>query len=352
MKLFKEIVIAVGAIIGAIYSFGKFLATPMFLTSSESAKTFMEHAIDPMKKVKSHFESLVHDVDRSGKQLAIYIDDLDRCNADFTVELLEGIQTLFTDKKVLYVVAGDRQWISTCFENHYKDYKEVVQQPAQKLGYLFLEKAFQLSLRLPKVSGEVKKEYWRFILNIQGLEETEEVVEVSQEKRQEIIKDFKESIPVGESITTEKREEFKEKYHLEDHQATDIFVEALDEDQEDIKHILQDHHELLDANPRGIKRLANQYNIYRNTLIVEDKEFDKNKLFRWLMLQNKYPMYTDWVEHNLHNLRSEFKLAKEFESLENDSFWQLLMNDETEEKGGKLEMHDIAMFVGSETTTV
>ncbi|WP_109831769.1 KAP family P-loop NTPase fold protein [Reichenbachiella versicolor] len=349
VKLFKEIIIAFGAIVGAVYSFGKFLADPMFLTSSESAKTFMEHATDPMKKVKSHFESLVHDVDRSGKHLAIYIDDLDRCNAEFTVELLEGIQTLFTDKKVLYVVAGDRQWISTCFENHYKDYREVVQQPAQKLGYLFLEKAFQLSLRLPKVSGDVKKEYWRFILNIQE-QEVEKRVEITKDERQEIIQEFKKTVPIGETITTEKREEFKKKYQLEDHQAADIFVEALDEDQEDIKHILQDHHELIDANPRGIKRLANQYNIYRNTLIVEDKEFDKNKLFRWLMLQNKYPMFTDWVEHNLHNLRSEFKLPEEFKSLENDSFWQLLMIDKEGEKGGRIEMDEIAMFIGSETT--
>jgi hypothetical protein len=94
-------------------------------------------------------------------------------------------------------------------------------------------------------------------------------------------------MPTGERITPEFKKEFKEKHQLEDHQAADIFVEALDQDQEDIKHILQDHHELIDANPRSIKRLANQYNIYRNTLIVEDKEFDKNKLFRWLMLPNK-----------------------------------------------------------------
>lgn len=346
-SLLKDIIIGLVAIVGAVYSFGKFLATPLFLTSSQSAKSFMEHADDPMKKVKKHFESIVNNVEKSGHHLAIYIDDLDRCNATFTVELLEGIQTLFTDKKVLYVVAGDRQWISTCFENHYKDYHGIVRQPAQKLGYLFLEKAFQLSIRLPKISGITKKEYWQYILNIEE-NNTEENKELTDEKRQEVIQEMRKEVSNEDYTSPAKMNELKEKHNLKSHQITDLALEILDVDTEEIKHILQDHHDLIDANPRSIKRLANQYNIYRNTLIVEQKEFDKNKLFRWLMLQNKYPVFTDWVELNLHNLVDQFVLDERFKGLEKDAFWMELMYDRRNLKGGKLETNDIAIFVGVE----
>ncbi len=50
-------------------------------------------------------------------------------------------------------------------------------------------------------------------------------------------------------------------------------LEIMSEDAEDVKHKLQNHSDLIEANPRSIKRLANQYNVYRDILIAERREF-------------------------------------------------------------------------------
>lgn len=161
----SKVLAAMGTLGGLIYTGAQFIARPLLLKSPQSAKSFMQQVADPMLTIKKHFESLIRNIEVSGYRVAIFIDDLDRCNSNFAVELLEGIQTLYKDRKVLYVVAGDKNWISECFENNYTDFSKVAKEPGQKLGYLFLEKAFQLSIRLPQITGKVKDKYWEFILD-------------------------------------------------------------------------------------------------------------------------------------------------------------------------------------------
>ncbi|MBV6639494.1 MAG: hypothetical protein KI791_02200 [Cyclobacteriaceae bacterium] len=355
IKTITETIISIGSVIGLIYGLWKFISSPFMLSNSHSAKAFLEHAIDPMKKVKKHFEALVTNVNNSGKMMAIYIDDLDRCSSGFTVELLEGIQTLFSEKKVLYVVAGDRKWISTCFENHYKDYSDIVKEPGQKLGYLFIEKAFQLSIRLPKLSGQVKKSYWDFIINIQKSENlglvTNQDFKISQSQRSEVKAKIKEETAKRNYNNLSHLDRIQKDFKLSETEFNDIALEAYDEDSEEIKHILQDHYELIDANPRGIKRLANQYNMYRNILIAEGKRsFDINKLFRWLMIQNKYPLFADWIERNIDLLDEDFLMRDdnpEFRIyLKRDTFLDNLLFDNENKYEGKLGIEDVRQFIG------
>ena len=141
--------------------------------------------------------------------------------------------------------------------------------------------------------------------------------------------------------------EFKEKYDLNEEDATDITLEILDKDNQDVHHVLQEHFDLLDTNPRGIKRLANQYNIYRNILIAEGKSFNRDKLFRWIILQNKYPVFTDWIEHNLHVISGDIMDDEKWnEGITNDSLWKKLVHDQNNSKGGKLVVDDIKVFSG------
>ncbi len=354
-KFLIEFVIAIGTMVGLFYSFANFISKPFFITSPESAKTFLQHAADPMYKIKKHFESLIDDIHNCEYRVAIFIDDLDRCNSQFTVELLEGIQTLFKDRLILYVVAGDKQWISTSFENQYKDYNRIITKDTQRLGYLFLEKAFQLSIRLPKINGNIKQSYWDYILQLTGNNIKENRI-LDDKKRKLIIEEIEDEYSQDDYISQEVINELKEKYDLDDEQTTDIVLEILDKDDEDFKHLLRNHTDLLDTNPRGIKRLANQYNMYRNTLVSERRDFDRDKLFRWIILQNKYPVFTDWVENNIKNIKEDLLLnniigdlpdAKKWkDSIENDIYWKKLIRDGDGDKGGVLKVRDIEIFVG------
>lgn len=338
---------AVG-ISGVIYSFSQFLIRPLFLKSPESAKSFVEKVADPMVKVKKHFESIVDNLEIRGFRLAIFIDDLDRCNATFTVQLLEGIQTLYKDRKVLYIVAGDKNWISNCFESNYEKFSPVVKEPAQKLGYLFLEKAFQLSIRLPHISEKTKKEYWNYILFPEGNKaevQTIEIPERSEEENLKLREEFKTKYKKAEYSNLDQYEQIGNELRLTESEVTDFALENLNSDQEDIIHILQNHHDLIESNPRNIKRLANQYNIYRDTLIAERKSFDSDKLFRWLVLQNVYPLYVEHVERE-GKIFDQDNLPEELLSLKSNEHWKRLVNDPSKERGGKLQISDFEMFVG------
>ncbi|KYG74431.1 KAP-like P-loop domain-containing protein [Roseivirga ehrenbergii] len=346
---FGKIVGAIAALVGLFYSFSQFLIRPFFLRSPETAKTFMEEVADPMMKVKKHFESMVNNLEVFGYRLVIFIDDIDRCDAKFNVKLLEGIQTLYKDRKVLYIVAGDKNWISTCFECHYEQFTPVIKEPAQKLGYLFLEKAFQLSVRLPHVSEKTKKDYWNFILFPEGNSNVEEEdntkLKRTDEEDRELKQEFKNKYSKEDYAKTDQYEQIGNELGLTESEVTDYALEMLNEDQEDIKHILQSHHDLIESNPRSIKRLANQYNVYRDTLIAERKTFDSDKLFRWLVLQNVYPLYVEHVEKDF-KIYTDSNLPEEIKELKGNQHWQRLVHDNENKRGGILEVTDIEMFVG------
>jgi len=345
---FGKILGAIAGFVGVIYSFTQFLIRPLFLKSPESAKSFTERVSDPMVKVKKHFESIVNNIEVSGYRLAVFIDDLDRCNTSFTVQLLEGIQTLYKDRKVLYIVAGDKNWICNCFECHYEKFNNVVNEPAQKLGYLFLEKAFQLSIRLPHISEKTKQDYWNYILfpngsNSNNIDKSE--IERTEEESLKLKQEFKTKYKKEDYAKPEQYEEIGAELGLSDTEVTDMALETLNEDQEDIKHVLQNHYNLIESNPRSIKRLANQYNVYRDTLIAERKSFNSDKLFRWLVLQNVYPLYVELVEKKLEII-NEGDLPKELVELRSNDHWERLVNDPDNLRGGELNMDDINMFVG------
>ncbi|UTW61667.1 hypothetical protein KFE98_16885 [bacterium SCSIO 12741] len=349
---FSKIVGSMTAIGGVLYTLSQFVIRPVFIKSPDTAKSFMQNVHDPMMKIKKHFESLIKNIEQSGYHTAIFIDDIDRCNSTFAVELLEGIQTLYKEKKVLYIVAGDKHWISTCFENHYKDFTGIVREPGHRLGYFFIEKAFQLSVRLPQVTGSTKEEYWNFILDPQGKykqkEEVKEAIEMTDELKDEIKSFAKKEIKKDSLKPSQQTKNVQEKFGISMADAKNALFESLDEDTEELGHLFQNHHDLIEANPRSIKRLANQYSMYRNILWEEDINPDIDKLFRWIILQNNYPIYTDTVERDSTLYTSE-GLPKELEGLKSNEHWKMLVNDPDDKKGGSLIWADVAQFLGKET---
>ncbi len=332
-------------IAGSVWILIKSISKSLISASADAAKEFKEKTRDSMEELKVHYGEIIN---YTNDHVAVFIDDLDRCNSTFAVELLEGIQTLFKDHPVLYVVAGDRHWLRTCFENYYQSYEDIAREPGQRLGYLFLEKAFQLSLRLPKISGETKKDYWKFILNPQNKEMTHDEDLQRENKKQEVKTEISKDYSKADFSDPRIMKKIIKEHKLNFDEATDIVLEIMDSSSEDVKHLLQNHHPLIDANPRGIKRMANQYTVYRNLLTAEGKNFDRDKLFRWLILQNKYPVYTDWLEEHLIDYEKGVELPEELKILKEDEKWKLLMYDKGNEKGGIMSSRDIALFTDTE----
>lgn len=97
--------------------------------------------------------------------LIIFIDDLDHCAAEYVVNLLEGVQTLFKDRRVIYVISADRRWLYTCYETIYEKFGATVRELGRDLDCLFLEKAVQLSVSLPRLSPNLQASFWDYLVH-------------------------------------------------------------------------------------------------------------------------------------------------------------------------------------------
>jgi hypothetical protein len=121
----------------------------------------MKSTHSPHKYLALHFKDLVKWINQP---VAIFIDDLDRCNKDYLVELLEGIQTMFKEVPVIYVIAADRRWLCTSFDKVYDGFKNTVEEPGRPLSNLFLEKTFQLSASIPRLGRKTRDEFFKSLL--------------------------------------------------------------------------------------------------------------------------------------------------------------------------------------------
>jgi len=346
-KIYTELLLGLGSIVGIIFSFSKFISTPLLMKSSGEAKSFVLRASDPMNRIKKHFKKLIKDINKRGCEVAVFIDDIDRCNKEYTVELLEGIQTLFKDKRVLYIVAGDKNWITTCFSKNYEDFIGNVTKHNEDLGELFLEKAFQLSVRMPNVSEQTKEQYWYHILGAKETVKSKKVLaELTVAERNEIKKRVVKNYADSAINKTRELDDLEEKYGLSEESISDIAIEALDESSKDIKHLFLNHYKLIDPNPRAIKRLANNYTMYRNTLIAERKNFNPNKLFRWLILQTMYPKIVQEVllHGDFNFLDNQLNTSQLDDKAKNDV--KELINDTKDLYGGVLLKEELELITG------
>jgi hypothetical protein len=89
----------------AIWAAVQAVSRSMIVRSPQAAQTYMETTADPMGQIATRFRTLIKRI--NADRVAIFIDDLDRCESAYVVELLEGIQTLFREAPVIFVVAAD-----------------------------------------------------------------------------------------------------------------------------------------------------------------------------------------------------------------------------------------------------
>jgi Cdc6-like AAA superfamily ATPase len=257
--------------------------------SARAARTFMESTHDPLQYLEDHFEKLV---DWIQKPVVIFIDDLDRCEVRYTVELLEGLQTLFRKAGITYVIAADRRWLYTSYEKYYDDFTNTVTEPGRPLGHLFLEKTFQLSVSLPRLSPELQKQYWQYLIGSDKSkipEEEDKARNTAQLRLQQL--STPEEILTEISIITDDPiydQVFREEAIV---RLADPEVEAYTENA--LKHFAP----LLEPNPRAMKRLVNAYGIQRdlNILRGDKREMDPKKLALWTIIILRWPLLAEYL---------------------------------------------------------
>ena len=285
------------AIVGALTVLITGLVRNVFnktITNSELARRFTD---DPYKPIQDRFNKVVHN-----KNVAIFIDDLDRCEIKSTVQLLEGIQNLFKQTKVLYVIAADGNWVSNCFDVQYENFDKLSRK-GHSIGNLFLQKSFQLIVDVPKMDKEQHKLIWGKYLGIEQKVESivspkDEQITTSKIQSAETTQELKSALKG--STTMEQREE-----------AAERFGELVESRQD---HVLTDFTSYIPRNPRLMKRLVNQYIIKSQSLIISNTQgkVSDEALVRYIIFDSTFPNFSCLVRNEKTTLE---QLATEHEEV-------------------------------------
>jgi hypothetical protein len=279
-----KFVVSLVGLFAAVFAFGHSYS----IGSARTAKSYLELSRDPLNPLIQRYGDLVED---AGRPVAVFIDDLDRCNAQFVVELLQTIQTLFRNAKVLYVVAADRDWVCASYQQIYKSFNETIGEPGKSLGHLFVEKVFQLSVEVPRLNEVERNRFWEELIKsnlpLEPMVEQELVEEATRE--------------IERAKTESQIIEVVDRYRNDPGVAQIVAAKAFRQMQaapveKERQHFLNKYAGLIEPNPRAMKRLLNAYGFRRGFDIQSRHRSDPDALVRWTILENRWPILADYLE--------------------------------------------------------
>lgn len=279
------------ALVGAISSGAVGLGRSLLPGSARAATTFMESTNGPLQAIKDHFCDMM---EKMNQPVAIFIDDLDRCQVDYTVELLEGIQTLFRETEVTYVVAADKRWLCTSYEKVYNDFIDTVNEPGRPLGHLFIEKTFQFTVSLPRLSPKRKKDYWQHLMSIDksGRQKDKYKAIIDAQQR---LKELRTEKEITEILKTSSNDPI---YDQAIREAAIVRLAEPDVGENTEEHILKQFADLMESNPRAMKRFANSYGVQMAMDIMRGGSMETEKLALWTIILLRWPLLAEFLEEH------------------------------------------------------
>lgn len=269
----------------------------MLWDSARGARLYEQSNADPMEEIARHFSWLLG---RARRPVVYIIDDLDRCEAAYVVALLEAAQTLVRDAPlrdakpgkraagVSFVVAADRAWLRESYQIAYREFSDAVAEPGRPLGYLFVDKLFQLRVPMPGVDATAMRGYLDSLLRPDrdpaerddpGAGATSGLSEAIQESTTESA-----IVAAMQRATLEQRRALAA-----------IAIAKLDEPRTSThtEHELQRFWPLLGPNPRAVKLFLNNYMIRRAVLLTEGIVPAVETLALWAIVDTRWPALAD-----------------------------------------------------------
>ena len=282
-------VLAIGTLVGLAWTTSR----TVFFGSKGAAEAYVKSTAEPFRPIINLYERLIRAIRRP---VAVFIDDIDRCDSAYVIELLEGIQTLLRSAPVVYIVAGDRKWICSSFEKRYSDFGGQIGMPGRPLGYLFLDKVFQLSTAIPRLSHVRQAAYWKRLLESgeQGAAKTsEDLRKLEADAESELVgKSTHEEIQqqIDESKDDSLRQEALRAAAAKQTTSREAIRAA--------EHRLQPLAHLLEPNPRSMKRLVNAYGLNQARVFLEGRKVEVEALARWTIVELRWPILADFLATN------------------------------------------------------
>ena len=130
----------------------------------EEAKELFKNSIEVKSTLRDDFETAIDECLRD-KRLVVFIDDLDRCLPEKTIEILEIIKLFLDVPRCVFVIGVEREVIERGIEVRYKS----GEQGIPLSGKDYIEKIIQVPFTLPPIREE---DMTRFIESL-GISEKE-----------------------------------------------------------------------------------------------------------------------------------------------------------------------------------
>jgi KAP family P-loop domain len=221
-------------------------------------------------------------VKASPAPVLIVLDDLDRCDAVTVTDLLEGIQTLFRGKPVVFLAVADRHWITTSFAERFKLFEGG--DRARPVGDQFLDKMFQLSIPVPRIGRDVQTRYLKELLGIAPAAPPEAAsVDFAPD-------DIDHDKIMARIALAPKAQRPRLRAQAVQRMATPAAEQQL-------THRLEDFVEYMEANPRAIKRLINAVGLTQARVVLEWRTVAFDDIVRWTILELRWPHIAAWIEN-------------------------------------------------------
>jgi hypothetical protein len=271
---------------------GALVASRLLLwDSARGARLFEQSTANPMDDVAAHFGWLL---DRSNKPVLFFVDDLDRCPAPYVVELLDAMQTLVRDapgaKAAYFVVAADGAWLRTSYESAYRSFETCVSGLGLPLGYLFLDKLFQLTVPVPVATPRARSAYLDRLLHVadeQTDERTRQEVRTAQAVIARDVGDESRILRVVREASPAAREVLV---------ADAARALAAPQTRARTEHALRKFLPLLHSNPRNVKKFLNTYSMLRSVRVLENNTISSDVLALWTIIRVRWPAMADHLE--------------------------------------------------------
>jgi len=283
---------SVGILVGGALAASRFL----LWESARGARVYEEIQTNPMESLAEHFAWLIG---RANRPVIFFIDDLDRCDEARVVDLLDSIQTLVRDvpdsvrrgrsdavRAPFFVVAAEGAWIRKSYERAHQGLAGAVAEPGRPLGYLFLDKVFQLTVQVPTLSLERQGDFLSALLRARGKQNEEDDLAGQRQRLREstseaeVVQTLRDSGPgVREALAGDAVEKLTER-QLE----------------REMDHDLQRFAPLLERNPRAMKRFVNAYGVERAVRVLEGNLVETGPLALWTILRSRWPDLADYLK--------------------------------------------------------
>lgn len=293
----------------AIWSIFATLTESLLPGTPSAAKNYSLGSGDPLERFRIRFDQMIR---RLKEPVIVVVDDIDRCEPKFVVELLRGIQTILRSPRVIFVLLGDRDWIELAFANVHAAMEGIHVGPEHTFGGRFVEKAIQLSLVLPDILPDAKTDYVRTLLGV-GSGVSEKGTEALPEGQRKAIEEEVRALLgtddplIRDDNTNRLRTSIHDNAALPEETRKSVVKQidrtlalrsAADEKvQEATQHRLVPIASVLPANPRQVKRIINGIAFFQEIARIEQEvqpgSSEWRKLALWVVLMTEWPQ--TWV---------------------------------------------------------